>query len=240
MWSEWNGKMCVCVCVCVHRMWDMSTAAKQVRRLSLCAAQIVCECDTIQGCILKSVLAYHAVHACHVHSCGPGLNEGTQKCVYMACEHKIVGLARTVYTQRIWPYVWWFPCQKYRIYTVYTYTWMVLAIPTDLSSSGLPCKKWRRIKFALDQTRLHTNVRVWPLCTDLWSVLPCKTWHCIKLALDPGPNKGTYTCVCLASVYKLIIRARLQKINITWIWPWTKRGYIRMCVVCVWPLCTDL
>jgi len=29
-----------------------------------------------------------------------------------------VGLARTVNIHRIWPYIWWFPCQKYRIYMV--------------------------------------------------------------------------------------------------------------------------
>jgi hypothetical protein len=29
-------------------------------------------------------------------------------------------LARNVYIHRIWPNVLWFPCQKYRIYTVYT------------------------------------------------------------------------------------------------------------------------
>jgi hypothetical protein len=40
-----------------------------------------------------------------------------------------LGSARTVYTHRIWPYVWWFPSQKYRINTVYTYKCMVLANP---------------------------------------------------------------------------------------------------------------
>jgi hypothetical protein len=29
-----------------------------------------------------------------------------------------LGLARTVYIHRIWPYIWWFPCQKHRIYMV--------------------------------------------------------------------------------------------------------------------------
>ena len=38
-----------------------------------------------------------------------------------------IELARTVYTHRVWPYVWWSPCQIYRIYTVYTYKCMVLA-----------------------------------------------------------------------------------------------------------------
>jgi len=43
-----------------------------------------------------------------------------------------VGLARTVFVHRIWPYIWWFPCQKYRVYTVYTCKCMVLANSTEL------------------------------------------------------------------------------------------------------------
>ena len=38
-----------------------------------------------------------------------------------------LGLSRTVYTHCKWPYVWWFPCQNYHVYTVYTYKCMVLA-----------------------------------------------------------------------------------------------------------------
>jgi hypothetical protein len=37
-----------------------------------------------------------------------------------------LGLARTVYMHRIWPYIWWFPCQKHRIYTVYIWFWPTL------------------------------------------------------------------------------------------------------------------
>ena len=43
----------------------------------------------------------------------------------------LVGLARTVYMLRIWPYIWWFPCQNCRIYTVYIWYW-----PTLLISGG--------------------------------------------------------------------------------------------------------
>jgi len=39
-----------------------------------------------------------------------------------------VGLARTVYIHRICPYIWWYPCQKYRIYTVYIWFWPTLRI----------------------------------------------------------------------------------------------------------------
>jgi hypothetical protein len=39
-----------------------------------------------------------------------------------------IGLARTVYIHRIWPYIWWFPCQKYLIYTVYIWFWPTLVM----------------------------------------------------------------------------------------------------------------
>jgi len=41
-------------------------------------------------------------------------------------ERKHIGLARTVYIHRIWPCIRWFPCQKYRIYTVYVWLWPTL------------------------------------------------------------------------------------------------------------------
>jgi hypothetical protein len=44
------------------------------------------------------------------------------KISYIIC----TGLARTVYIHHIWPYIWWFPCQKYRIYTVYIWFWPTL------------------------------------------------------------------------------------------------------------------
>jgi len=33
-----------------------------------------------------------------------------------------VGLAKTVYMHNKWPYIWWFPCQKYRMYTIFIYS----------------------------------------------------------------------------------------------------------------------
>jgi len=32
-----------------------------------------------------------------------------------------LGLARIACIQRLWPYNWWFPCQKYHVYIVYIY-----------------------------------------------------------------------------------------------------------------------
>jgi len=46
---------------------------------------------------------------------------GTRKAV-------LLGLARTVYMHRIWPYIWGVPCQKYRIYTVYIWYWPTLCV----------------------------------------------------------------------------------------------------------------
>jgi hypothetical protein len=48
-----------------------------------------------------------------------------------------LGLARTVYTHRIWPYNWWIPCQK-NVYAPYIYIYMVLANPTDDACNAVP------------------------------------------------------------------------------------------------------
>jgi len=52
-----------------------------------------------------------------------------------------VGLAKTVYIRFCTPYIWWYPSQKYRMYTVY----MVLANPTHMLVYGctmsLECDK---------------------------------------------------------------------------------------------------
>jgi len=46
-------------------------------------------------------------------------NKAWYACMYvygmLACT--CVGSARTVFIYHIWPYIWWFPCQKYLIYT---------------------------------------------------------------------------------------------------------------------------
>jgi hypothetical protein len=51
--------------------------------------------------------------------------------------HKYVGLARTVKIQRIWPYIWSFPCQKCCIHTIFTWFWPTLHI--CLRRFLLPC-----------------------------------------------------------------------------------------------------
>jgi hypothetical protein len=68
-----------------------------------------------------------------------------------------VGLARTIYIHRIWPYIWWFPCQNYRMYTVYIWLWPTLHI----------CKQHT----ALSPSSPFTSTGVTPLpCTGVVEV----------------------------------------------------------------------
>jgi len=70
----------------------------------------------------------------------------------------VISLPRIPCIHRIWPYIWWSPCQKYRIYTVYDRIFgdlpaknticapynMVLANPTSkLCVRGYWCFVWR-------------------------------------------------------------------------------------------------
>jgi len=53
--------------------------------------------------------------------------------------HRWLGMARTVHTHRIWPYIWWFPCQKYRICTLYI---------QYIYGSGQPYRWWTPQSFS--------------------------------------------------------------------------------------------
>jgi hypothetical protein len=50
-----------------------------------------------------------------------------------------IGLAKTIYIHCIWLYIWWFPCQEYRIYTVYIWFWPTLYIYTVLANPANVC-----------------------------------------------------------------------------------------------------
>jgi len=81
----------------------------------------------LQSCVVFSYLMlrgkavrYCSLLAFTVHYCWP------EPCVYgvytvfLAGKLLYIGLARTVYILRIWPYIWWFPCQN-TVYTLYIY-----------------------------------------------------------------------------------------------------------------------
>jgi hypothetical protein len=42
--------------------------------------------------------------------------------------YRYLRLARTIYIHRIRPYIWWFPCHNYGIYTRYIWFWPTLQI----------------------------------------------------------------------------------------------------------------
>jgi hypothetical protein len=60
------------------------------------------------------------------------------------CRHQIAPHINRIgrnctYTHRIWPHIWLFPCQKYRIYTVYIYTHVTVTYRnTNPSISSVP------------------------------------------------------------------------------------------------------
>jgi hypothetical protein len=58
--------------------------------------------------------------------------------VWYYCILRFLGLARTAYVHRIRPYIWWFRCQKCRIYTLYT---LVLANPMYISWHTHPTER---------------------------------------------------------------------------------------------------
>jgi hypothetical protein len=68
-----------------------------------------------------------------------------------------LGLARTVYIHRIWPYIWLFSCQTYHTFTVYIWFW-----PTKTLHfmHPLDCRLWRPINLlfpVIDTTRHAFN-----------------------------------------------------------------------------------
>jgi len=69
---------------------------------------------------------------------------------------QIRGLARTVCMHRLWPYIWWFPCQKYRMYTMYIGFWPTL-YKDDLQFSR---------PFNVYRLRYPHQVLVWKLTYD--------------------------------------------------------------------------
>jgi len=84
--------------------------------------------STVDGCSHRaSSLTSRDIVTCSFWACLALVSKQIQP------EDTLLGLARTVYGHRIWPYVWWFPCSKYRMYTVYTYVCMVLANPTHFT-----------------------------------------------------------------------------------------------------------
>jgi len=89
--------MCVCVCcvLCMH-------VGLYVDPCSFVACRHACQCS----CALQ--------HIKLTNTC-TGVNMSIW---HSSADTSYVGLARTVYTHGIWPYIRWNPCEKYRVYIV--------------------------------------------------------------------------------------------------------------------------
>jgi hypothetical protein len=67
-------------------------------------------------------------------------------------------------TLRIWPYIWWFSCQKYRTYTVYIYIsssgqpYTLMFITMSLSVRALPCTPQELQSWFLTAQAAHSNI----------------------------------------------------------------------------------
>jgi hypothetical protein len=95
-----------------------------------CAAQGT-ELFCISGHVNRPVTHTHTHTHTHVHTWKERYKG--QHC--LSGPHIYIWLARTVYIHRIWPYIWWFPCQKYCIYTVYIWFWLTLHISHALTTT---------------------------------------------------------------------------------------------------------
>jgi len=107
-----------------------------------------------------------------------------------------VGLARTVYFHRVWLYIWWVPCQKHCMYTVYIWFWPTLDVGNDAQRLH-PWRHRHQPRFDVVETFVQDaftgNIEI------------------KQVALPP-----LSTCIQPTSVASL-----LCYIGETWIWTWT-------------------
>ena len=101
--SKGGTNLCDLTCCC-------TIAARLLHHL----CYLTC-CCTIKACLISRFVLAPAVKAWHF-----------SHLIRLSCCSIELGLARTVYIHRIWPYIWWFPCQIYRIYTVFIWFWPTL------------------------------------------------------------------------------------------------------------------
>jgi hypothetical protein len=121
--------MCECVCMCdlYLPIFNWVGVSQCNFSQSWCASGRPCACF---DCHTQRIFQSYIIGAMpYVLQCWVGEQ------MHLTC----LGLARTVYTHRIWPYVWWCPCLKCRMYTVYTYKCMDLAHPTHTIADVCNC-----------------------------------------------------------------------------------------------------
>ena len=152
--------MCVCVCVCVCVVAPLSWSHLGLAcvrvcmcvccgslvlitpEFSMCACVCVCMC-VCRGSLVLIIPGFSmltCVFAC-VCVCVAYWAHHISPHNYIKYFFFRVNLNR-IYAHRIWPYIWWFPCQKYRIYTVYIWFWPTLFFLVSRGVLRHPVPKW--------------------------------------------------------------------------------------------------
>jgi len=119
------------------------------------------------------------IHSVCMHMCNMQLCSSAYM-LYVLCIY--VGLARTIYMHHIWPYIWWFPCQKHRICTVCIEFWPTLHICNIKLCR--PCVYlYATCSYAAMHTRcMYTYVLYAALHTRVW------TYTLIGFLLSPAAS----------------------------------------------------
>ena len=102
------------------------------QRIAFCGTEVA-EKAIIQKVWLLGCLCHHCWNV-RTAICGTGSRQCRCGCVM-----SVVGFARTVYIHRIWPYILWYPCQNYRIYTVYVYIYIYMVVANPSLFGAMLC-----------------------------------------------------------------------------------------------------
>jgi hypothetical protein len=102
------------------------------QRIAFCGTEVA-EKAIIQKVWLLGCLCHHCWNV-RTAFCGTGSRQCRCGCVM-----SVVGFARTVYIHRIWPYILWYPCQNYRIYTVYVYIYIYMVVANPSLFGAMLC-----------------------------------------------------------------------------------------------------
>ena len=121
--------------------------------------------------------------------------------VWVVSNCLFVGLARTVYIHRIWPYIWWIPCQKYRIHTVYIWFWPTLFVcdrgTGRHTAFNIPSLNAQRSLFATEPCRADVCTH----CADACVHCVDACMHCVDVCMHCADACTHCVDVCTHCAY---------------------------------------
>ena len=84
----------------------------------------------------------------------------------MRTQAHIYRVGQNFYIHHIWPYIWWFPCQKYRIHTVYIWFGPTLHIYTLITACPAGLAPWSGLRPLICPPLLVPPPKPKPTTTD--------------------------------------------------------------------------